>query len=192
MGTGHSLNSVGGSTVFLDGVPVDGVRNIYVSNPFSNTESTMSDREVEVTDESRTDRETIDTNPSESGKWVSGLVALLGLWLVLQVFLLEPIAGNFWSDVIIGVALIALGGYNYYRRANENLGSVAASAFVALLGLLLIVVPFVLGSTDPAGGVETDTEFWNDVIVGALTFLLGAYSAYEARDTDVARPAART
>lgn len=138
------------------------------------------------------DQREVDTNPSESGKWISVLVALLGLWLLVQSFVLDPIAGNFWSDVIVGIALVALGGYNYYRRANRELGSVAVGAFVALLGLWLIATPFVLGSTEGTAAVETDLEFWNDIVTGLLVFLLGAYSAYEARDTDVATPAART
>ena len=138
------------------------------------------------------DHREVDTNPTESGKWISALVALIGLWLLLQAFLFDPIAGNFWSDVIVGVALVTLGGYNYYRRANEELGSVAVGAFVALLGLWMIATPFILGSTEGTAAVETDIEFWNDIAVGLLTFLLGAYSAYEARKTDVARPAART
>lgn len=131
----------------------------------------------------------VDTNPGERGKWISALVALLGLWLVLEPFLLEVTATNFWNDIVIGVALIALGGYNYYRRADERLGSVAVGVFVALLGLWMIAAPFMFG-IDTGATEATGLNFWNDIIVGALAFVLGAYSAYEARDTDVARPAA--
>lgn len=155
----------------------------------------MSDSDAYDRTETRDDdydERTVDTNPRESGKWISAIVALLGLWMVVQAFLLEPVAGNFWSDVIVGLALVALGGYNFYRRANERLGSVGVGAFVALLGLWLIVTPFILGSTEGAAAVETDIEFWNDIVVGLLVFLMGAYSAYEARETDVAQPAART
>ncbi|WP_436927993.1 SPW repeat protein [Halosimplex amylolyticum] len=155
----------------------------------------MSESDAYDQDEYREDdydEREVDTNPTESGKWISLLVALLGLWMLAQSFLLDPIAGNFWSDVIVGAALVVLGGYNYYRRANDQLGSVGVGAFVALLGLWLIATPFILGSTEGTAAVETDIEFWNDIVVGLLTFLLGAYSAYEARDTDVATPAART
>ena len=134
----------------------------------------------------------VETNPAERGKWISGLVALFGLWLVAEAYLLNPIAGHFWSDIIVGVALIALGGYNFYRRASERIGSVGIGVFVALLGVWLVVTPFILGSTEGTAAVEFDIEFWNDVIVGLLVFLLGAYSAYEARETDAATPTART
>jgi len=138
------------------------------------------------------DERRVGRNPREAGKWISAFVAVLGLWLVAQAYMLNPIAGNFWSDVIVGVALIALGGYNYYRRSDEGLGSVAVGAFVALLGLWLIATPFILGSTDGAGAVETDAEFWNDVVTGTVVFILGAYSAYQARDRHAAVQTTRT
>lgn len=153
-------------------------------------DSDSYDRQDQADDYDR-DR-AVETNPAERGKWISALVALLGLWMVTEAYLLEPIAGNFWSDIIVGVALIALGGYNFYRRANERIGSIGVGVFVALLGLWLVVTPFILGSTEGTAAVEFDIEFWNDVIVGLLVFLLGAYSAYEARETDAATPTART
>ena len=149
------------------------------------SDSDAYDREEEY------DATDVDTNPAQRGKWVSALVALIGLWLIVEPLLFELTTANFWNDVIIGVALIVLGGYNYYRRADERLGSVSVGVFVALLGLWMIAAPFVFG-TD-AGAADTGVlGFWNDVVVGALVLILGAYSAYEARDTDVARPAART
>ena len=153
-------------------------------------DSDSYDRQDQADDYDR--NRAVETNPAERGKWISALVALLGLWMVTEAYLLEPIAGNFWSDIIVGVALIALGGYNFYRRVNERMGSIGVGVFVALLGLWLVVTPFILGSTEGTAAVEFDIEFWNDVIVGLLVFLLGAYSAYEARETDAATPTART
>ena len=118
-----------------------------------------------------------DENPSERGKWLSGVIALGGVWLVVAPFLFEMFAANFWNDILVGLALVALGGYNYYRRSNEELGSTAAAALAALLGLWLVVAPFVFGVTSVVG-------FWSDIIVGLLALLLGAYSAYEASDAD--------
>lgn len=154
----------------------------------------MSDSDAYDQREVRDDEynDDVRTNPREAGKWISALVALIGAWLVVQAYVLDPVAGNFWSDVIVGVALIALGGYNYYRRSDERHGSVAVGVFVALLGLWMIATPFVLGSTEGAAAVESDIEFWNDLVVGLIVFLLGTYSAYEARDREVARTTPQT
>jgi ABC-type nickel/cobalt efflux system permease component RcnA len=150
------------------------------------TEVRDRDDEYDRTDDY--DARGVDTNPGERGKWISALVALLGLWLVVEPFLFEMTAVNFWNDIIVGLALIALGAYNYYRRADQRLGSVAVGVFVALLGLWLLAAPFVFG-VDGGASEATGATFWNDVVVGALVVILGAYSAYEARDTDVAHPA---
>jgi len=154
----------------------------------------MSERNTQDQGEVRSNEydDDVRTNPRETGKWISALVALIGAWLVVQAYLLDPIAGNFWSDIIVGVALVALGGYNYYRRSDARNGSVAVGGFVALLGLWVIATPFLLGSTEGTAAVQSDIEFWNDIAVGTGVFLLGTYSAYAARNRDAARTAART
>lgn len=158
----------------------------------SDSDTYDRDETVERTDDyDRTDEydaRDVDTNPGERGKWISALVALLGLWMVVEPFIFEMTAANLWNDIIVGLALIALGAYNYYRRADRRLGSVAVGVFVALLGLWLIAAPFVFG-VDSGATEATGANFWNDIAVGALALILGAYSAYEARDTDVAQPA---
>lgn len=149
----------------------------------------MSDRTHDTTDERVAEYDTeegeLERNPGERGKWASLAIAVLGLWLIVEPFLFEILGGNFWNDVIVGVALLAIGAYNYYRRADERLANVGAAAFAALLGLWLIVSPWVYGAEFGAVNVTTEVGFWNDVIVGALVLILGAYSAYEARDVDV-------
>jgi len=130
-------------------------------------------------------------NPAEQGKWVSALIALAGVWLVVEAFLFDVLLlGNVWNDIIVGIALIALGGYNYYRRSNDELGSVAAAGLAALLGLWLIVSPFVYDIEVAGAEITSEIGFWNDVIVGLLVLALGVYSAYEARDVDVGTTAA--
>lgn len=129
------------------------------------------------------ERDDYDTNPDESGKWVSGLIGLLGLWMIIEAVVLDIVLTQFWNDVLIGALLLAVGGYNYYRRSNREVGSVAAAGIAALLGLWLIVAPFVLGTGAEEQAVETanDLAFWNDTVVGLLALGLGLYSAYEAR-----------
>lgn len=149
----------------------------------------MSDRNSSDTVDDDYETVDYDENPSEQGKWVSAIIALGGLWLIVAAWVFDLTQPSFWNSVLVGVALLALGGYNYYRRNNEELGSTAAAVLSALLGLWLIAAPFVL-----SGGVTTDTSqvtFWSNLIVGVVVFLLGAYSAYESRDEESAAVAAR-
>lgn len=123
-------------------------------------------------------------NPRESGKWISALIALLGLWMIGEALLLDLAMGQFWNDILVGALLLAAGGYNYTQRADEEAGSIAAAGLTALLGIWLIAAPFVLGAGAEGAAVETmnDFGFWNDVVVGLLALVLGAYSAYKARE----------
>lgn len=147
------------------------------------------DDDDEMRREYDTEDEEFERNPTEAGKWASLAIALLGLWLIVEPFLFEILAANFWNDIVVGALLVVVGGYNYYRRADEHLGSVGAAVFAALLGLWLIVSPWVYAVEIEAVNLTTEVGFWNDVIVGLLVLVLGVYSAYEARDTD-ARAAA--
>lgn len=130
------------------------------------------------------------TNPKEDGKGISAAVALLGLWLLVEPVLFDVPVNALWNDVIVGLALIALGGYNYYRRSDERFGSTTVGIFVALLGLWLLVTPLVLNPTPGTGGAAL--AFWNDVVVGALVVIFGVYSATEARQSDVSRQQRQT
>lgn len=127
------------------------------------------------------------TNPEQRGRGISVAVVGLGAWLLVGTLLFDLPAGPLWNDLLVGAALIGLGGYNFYRRTEERFGSVAVGAFTALLGLWTLVAPFVF---DPNAGVQsTGPALWNAVVVGALVSLLGFYSAVEARRSDTGRPA---
>lgn len=144
-----------------------------------------------------TDERRVERNPDRAGTGISALVALIGVWFVVAPFVFgavwpaqfEMAGAHFWSNVIVGLALIALGAYNYYRRRDERLGSVGVAAFVALLGLWLIATPFVFGSDVGVELAGEDLMGWNDTLLGLVVFLLGAYSAYETRKTARRRPA---
>ncbi|WP_224268490.1 SPW repeat protein [Haloprofundus salinisoli] len=144
----------------------------------------MSDRnrDNEYSQRERTETTDPDPNPNERGKWISALIALLGLWMLVESALFELAPGQLWNDVIVGVLLIAVGGYNYYRRGDEQLGNIAAASVAAVLGLWLVAAPFVLGVDAGATETANDLGFWNDIVVGLLALGLGAYSAYKARD----------
>ncbi|MFB6164345.1 MAG: hypothetical protein ABEJ31_04225 [Haloarculaceae archaeon] len=143
----------------------------------------MSERDTDDTIEANVE-EGYDSNPADQGRWLSALVVLAGAWLVVQPFLVDLVALHFWNNVLVGLALIVLGGFNYYRRAADRLASTAAAGLVALLGLWMIAVPFVLDATINFVVVPGPFGFWNDIIVGLIVLGLGLYSVYEARDVD--------
>lgn len=120
------------------------------------------------------DREESGANPHMDGRWVSVIVALLGLWLIVETVWTDP-AVLFWNDLITGGLLVGLGSYNYSRRAAKRVGSFGVAALTALLGLWLIVSPFALSPTVDSAGVA----FWNNILIGAIAVALGGYSAYE-------------
>lgn len=150
------------------------------------TDHVDRDRHDERTD--RMDREHHDertdhgANPRERGKWLSALIAVLGLWMIVQALGLELTASQFWNDILVGSLLIGVGAYNYSRRADERFGNAAVALIAVAAGVWLIAAPFVLGAE--AGLTETTNElgFYNDIAVGLLAIGLGAYSAYKARD----------
>ena len=112
---------------------------------------------------------------TEMERWLGGLNALLGAWLIAVpfVFGIESDAG-LWNHVIVGAAILVFSGYNAYSADEYESGSMWAAGLSALLGLWMIVAPFVFT-------VEGGTVFWNDVVVGALVALMAGYNMYQAR-----------
>ncbi|WP_435176589.1 SPW repeat domain-containing protein [Halorussus sp. AFM4] len=105
-------------------------------------------------------------------KWSSAIVALLGLWLVAAPILVwDAVGADFWNDVVVGAAIVVLAAYSYYESSDDDpSGGTWASAFNALLGLWMIVAPFVWG--------VAELLFWNDVAVGALVAVIAGYAAF--------------
>ncbi|MFC4550537.1 MULTISPECIES: SPW repeat domain-containing protein [Halorussus] len=124
----------------------------------------------------------MDPNPYERGKWLSGIIALLGVWMLLEAFLFDIVASQFWNDVIVGALLLVVGGYNYSRRGSDKVGSVAAAAIAALAGLWLVAAPFMFGWDGGTTEAVNALAFWNDIVVGLLALAIGAFSAYAAHD----------
>ena len=109
-------------------------------------------------------------------KWLAGVNGLLGLWLIAAPFIWSAPVGDLWSDVIVGLLIAGLAGYNYYRELNDRSASQASAALNTLLGIWLLIAPFVLS----VNGVL----LWNDVLVGALVLLFAGYN-WGAADFDI-------
>lgn len=157
----------------------------------------MDNVEREMTsnaDDRTTHHDDHNKNLDESGKMLSAIIALLGLWMIFEAFLLDIVVTQFWNDIFVGVLLLAVGGYNYLRQSDEEFGSAAAASVAAVLGLWLIAAAFVLGAGVEPVTAETlnDIAFWNDIVVGLIAFATGAYSAYTIREERERRTVRRT
>ena len=122
----------------------------------------------------------------ETVQWTSGINLVVGLWLIVAPFLLgyDEIQAALWNDILVGLIVAAFA----VARVARPLMNPSLSWINALLGLWLVVAPFVLAY---AGQVEAfavegaiggaQTAMWNDIIVGVIILMLGVWSALSSR-----------
>lgn len=105
---------------------------------------------------------------------VSGLAVLVGVWLVASPFILEATDTALWNNLIVGLAVVLLAGFNYYRMTTERIGNVGVSSLVALLGVWILLVPFIIE-------MGSEELLWGTAVAGLLIALLSGYNAYSTR-----------
>lgn len=122
------------------------------------------------------------TDTSESRlKWLSGFVSLVGAWIFISAFVYPEMAmASYWNNIIIGAAIFLIAGYNYYRMSNGIATSVGSMSLVALLGLWMMLVPFIM---------TTETAFWSDIVSGIVVAIIAGYNAYTSRGERARAPA---
>ncbi|HFB52206.1 MAG TPA: hypothetical protein ENJ48_00805 [Anaerolineae bacterium] len=107
----------------------------------------------------------------KTAKTLSWIVALFGLWEVIAPFLLgySAVGAALWDAIIIGVVLIVLAGWA--ALVNQE-GTIKSLNWInAVLGLWLIIAPFILAYSGTAAAM------WNDIIVGVVVAVLAAWAA---------------
>ncbi|WP_433632283.1 SPW repeat domain-containing protein [Halomicrococcus sp. NG-SE-24] len=92
---------------------------------------------------------------------------LLGTWLLTAPFVVfaSSLPSNLRGDLLSAATLLAVGLYATVRVAREEPVSPAAPVLVALIGLVQVTQPFVVGSASVANR-------WNDVAVGVALVAL--------------------
>lgn len=104
-------------------------------------------------------------------KWLAVVIGAIGVWLIVgPPFLFEAPFADFWNDLLVGTALVALAAYTY---AKSGAGSSRWSAAAAMVFGVWLVVGAVLWSTSAF-------LHWNDVAAGVGVALVAGYSAYGA------------
>jgi hypothetical protein len=81
------------------------------------------------------------------------------------------VIGALWNDIVIGLAVTGLA----WTRVAKPLDYEAASWTNVVLGVWLLAAPFALGYT------ATTAAMWNDIVIGIIVAVLGAWSAVASR-----------
>jgi hypothetical protein len=102
---------------------------------------------------------------------VAGLNVIAGIWLIIAPFVLGYANGDpYWNDIVFG-AIVALFGLIRLSGAHR---ADWLSWLNALIGIWIFVSAFWLDETMTAG--------WNDIILGAIVFVLGMIGATARAD----------
>jgi hypothetical protein len=106
-------------------------------------------------------------------KLASGLNVLAGIWEILAPFILgySGFVTPTTNAIIVGLIVAVLAAIRYFGAYSASW----LSWINAILGVWLIVAPFILGYGNPART--------NDIIVGIIIAVLGTWSALASRRT---------
>lgn len=105
-------------------------------------------------------------------KWTVTITGFFGLWLLSAPFILEAPVVDRGNDVLVGIEILVVAGYNYSRERKRVILSRRAAAVNGLLGGWLLVAPFVFE--------VSGLLLWNDIIVGIGVVSLAMYNVYAA------------
>ncbi len=112
-------------------------------------------------------------------KTLSWIVALAGVWEIISPFVLgfSTVTAGVWDNVVVGIILIVLG---VWAALTSNFNTARVLDWIAaVVGLWMIVSPFILGTS------AIVTTLWNDVIVGIIALVCGAWAAVQANRVTV-------
>ncbi len=107
----------------------------------------------------------------KTAKNLNWVIALAGIWEVIAPFVLSytKVSSAMWDAIIIGIVLVILG---VWAALANSPGTVKGLSWVnAILGLWLIIAPFILSYS------STASAMWNDIIVGVIVVILGVWAA---------------
>ncbi len=105
-------------------------------------------------------------------KVLSWITVVLGVWLIIAPFVITiPSMVAMWNSIIVGVIVLIL---SWIRAANPA-SSPGLSWINAILGLWLIVAPFVLR-------MASSMSFrWNDIVLGIAVIVFSVWAALATR-----------
>ncbi len=123
------------------------------------------------------------TTPSGStAKYACWLAAVVGLWVLVSPFVLSGAIGTgtpMYATVVAGLLVVVLSGFAAYAiRTGAETAAFStpeiAAWLAALVGLWVLVSPFVLSGTIASG-----TPMWSSVGAGIVVAILAGYVGFE-------------
>jgi len=107
----------------------------------------------------------------KTAKTLSWVVVVLGVWEFIAAFVLGYLASTaaLWDAIILGIALVVLAGWAALSNQTATIKSL--SWVNTVLGVWLIIAPFILGYSKLTGAL------WNDIIVGIVVAVLSVWAA---------------
>jgi hypothetical protein len=100
-------------------------------------------------------------------------IGVVGVWVVIAPFLLgyRGTGSALWNDVIVGVAVVILA---VSAAMSENENTIKTMGWItAVLGLWLVLAPFILGYSAIAAAL------WSDIIAGVVILILSVWAERE-------------
>lgn len=110
-------------------------------------------------------------------RWVSGFVAMVGLWIAASPAIYDASSVLGWNNAIVGAGIATVAGASFLRPRSLGITTVAAASLAAVLGLWTVLAPAVVGT-------ESASLLWSNVGAGSLVALVSGYHAqllYDAR-----------
>ena len=113
----------------------------------------------------------------KTAKSISWWVAVFGAWEFLAPFILgyTAIQAAMWDAIIVGIAIAILGIWAAVSNAEDTIKTL--NWINAVLGLWLVIAPFLLRYT------ATASALWNDIIIGIVVIVLGSWAASKVGST---------
>ncbi len=100
-------------------------------------------------------------------------MAVVGVWVVIAPFVLgyASTSAALWNDIIVGVAVVILAAASAMSKAE---GGVRTMDWInAVLGLWLILAPFILGYS------AVTAALWSDIVAGVVILVLSVWAERE-------------
>lgn len=108
-------------------------------------------------------------DPTEM-RWVSGFVAMVGLWIAVSptVYDVSPLLA--WNNGIVGAGIAVVAGASFVRPQTLAIRAVAGASLAALLGIWTLLAPLLVGA-------DSASLLWSNVGAGSLVAIVSGYHA---------------